>query len=165
MNLFKKRNVLLLSVAVASGLLTGGCRSTPKIKPARWNVSITKTTPASIEADLIGVTQNEKRFYEGLAMKDYWKPNSQVRRDADKLSQILQMGQPWVISRDDPKWNAWLNRGVTELLLVANLPEPNGLWRIPLCLDKDCWKAKDKTLNIEVQDSRIAVLTVEKAPD
>lgn len=148
---------MVLSVALA----TSGCKSTPKPKPVAWNVKITKTTPASIEVDLIGVTENEKQFYEGLTMDNYW-PNSPVRRDADKLSQILKTKEPWVITRDDPHWAEWKKRGVTTLFVVANLPVPNGLWKVALPLDKKAWDATKYTLEIEIQNTLIRVNTPEK---
>jgi hypothetical protein len=129
-----------------------------------WNVSITKKTKASIEVDLIGVaTKSEENFLNGLSREEYWKPDSQIRKDADKLGNKLtkfpQEGQPWVVRRDDPQWHAWLNRGVFELFVVARLPEATGDWRVPILLGKKAWKAKDKTIEIVVVDSGINIQT------
>jgi len=34
-----------------------------KVKPVAWNVSITKATPASIEADVVGVSASDKPYW------------------------------------------------------------------------------------------------------
>jgi hypothetical protein len=114
------------------------------------------------------VTEDEKRFYEGLAMDDYWKSGGQVRRDADKVSQILQKDQPWVLTSTDAKWRQWMNRGVKDLLVIANLPVKNGLWKVALPLDEGSWDPKNedvkkKTLRIDVLETRMVVQTPQKA--
>lgn len=153
-----KRTIGWSALLLVIALLAPGCVfSKSKAKPVAWNITITKATPASIEVDLIGVTDDEKKFYDGLSMDSYW-PNSQVRRDADKLSTILQ-DQPWTITQDDPIWAKWKARGVTTLLVVADLPVPNGLWKVPLTLDKRAWDAKNRTLEIEIQNTLIRVET------
>lgn len=157
-------NVGLLVLCAATVLPMAGCSSTPKGKPTAWNISITKKTTASIEVDLIGVaSQNEETFLNGLSREQYWTPDSQIRKDADKLgnklTKFLQEDKPWVISRDDPQWSKWLDRGVYELFVVARLPEASGDWKVPLPLDKKAWVAKDKTLEIVVVDSGISVQT------
>lgn len=153
-----------------------GCSSTPKIKPAPWTVSITKKTPASIEVDLIGVTKSELDYYQTVSWDDYWKPDSQVRKDAPKISKFLEMGKPWVVAlKKDSKhldyedrsstWTEWHNRGVVALLLVARLPESGGFWKRPLSLDEKAWnteqqlKSERHTIIIEVKDSCVVLLT------
>lgn len=162
MNPTKNKIAGLSVLLVALSLFAVGCGTTKPGRAVAWNVSITKTTPASIEVDLIGVTENEKQFYAGLAMEDYWKSGGQVRKDADKLTKILQKDQAWIVDRTDPKWDEWLKRrGKTELLIIANLPVKSGLWKLALPLDKKSWLAKN-TLEIEVLDTRIVVVTPQK---
>lgn len=157
-------NLGLLMLCAAFALSITGCKSAPNGNPKAWNLSITKKTTASIEVDLIGVaSKNEETFLSGLSRDEYWKPDSQVRKDADKLgnkmTKFLQEGKPWLISRDDPQWQSWLNRGVYELYIIARLPEASGDWKVPLPLDKKAWVAKNKTLEIVVVDSGISVQT------
>ncbi|HEX4263451.1 MAG TPA: hypothetical protein VH597_03855 [Verrucomicrobiae bacterium] len=162
MSISIKQTIGLCALVLAVALATGGCKSAPK--PVPWNVSITKTTPASIEVDLVGVTESEKHFIDGLSMDSYW-PNSPVRRDAEKnmMTKILKTNEPWLITRDDPHWEKWTKRGVTTLYVVANLPVPNGLWKVALPLDKKSWDAKNHTLEIEIQNTLIRVNTPENA--
>jgi hypothetical protein len=161
MSMITKQIIGISALVLSLAFVSTGCKSTPKPKPVAWNLSITKKTPASIEVDLIGVTENEKQFYQSLTMENYW-PNSAVRRDADKLTQILT-NDPWVVSRNDPIWAEWKKRGVTTLFVVANLPVPNGLWKVALPLDKKMWDAKNYTLDIEIQNTLIRVQTPEKS--
>jgi hypothetical protein len=157
-----KNNICLLALCASVAIAVVGCKSSPTGKPVAWNLSITKKTTASIEVDLIGVaTKDEENFLSGLSREDYWKPDSQIRRDAEKLgnklTKFLQENQPWIIRRDDPQWRAWLSRGVFELFVVARLPESTGDWRIRLPLGKKVWSAK--TIEIVVVDSGISVQT------
>ena len=154
-----KNKISLLIFASALAITFAGCASSPKIKPVPWTLAITKTTPASIEMDVIGVTASDQKYYEAVGWDDYWKPDSQIRRDAPKLTKFLQKGQPWVVSSKDAAWVQWTKRGSIELLLVARLPEAGGLWKVPLSIDKNAWKSKNQTIEVEVLDSRILVIT------
>lgn len=160
-----KRNVIFLMVlCVAVVVSVAGCASSPAGRPVTWNISITKKTTASIEVDLVGVAnKNEENFLTGLSSDDYWKPNSQIRKDAEKLgnklTKFLQQDQPWIIHRADPQWQAWLNRGVFELFIIARLPEASGDWKVVLPVGKKVWDAKNHTLEIVVVDSGISVQT------
>ncbi len=161
----KVLSLVALLAAIALITMAPSCQG-PVV--SSWNVVITKKTPASIEVDLVGVTAAEKRFYEGVTMEDYWKSGSSVRRDADKLSQILQLDQPWTVSASDPQLQAWLRRGVQEVLLIADLPGSSGLWKVTLPLDKKAWDSKSedykqKTLKINILETRIEVMTPRKA--
>lgn len=165
-----KNNILLCLFASALALAFAGCASSPKIKPFPWTLSVTKNTAASIEMDVIGVTASDQKYYEGVSWEDYWKPDSQIRHDAPKLTKFLEKGTAWVVcAKNQPEhptyevaadvWGQWTKRGVIELLLVARLPEAGGLWKVPLSLDKKAWQATNKTIEIEVLDSRIKVIT------
>jgi len=155
-----------LALFLATMLAAGGCAGS-KGPPVAWKVSITKATPASIEVDLIGVTEADKPFWAGYDLDKYWTPGDLRRRQADKLSKTLPLNQPWSVERNDPKWNDWLNRGATDLLIIANLPGrfdpgPADPRRIFVPLDKKSWEAKDQALEIQVQDTLIRVLTRQK---
>ena len=154
-----KVSALLLITALAGV----GCRST---KPVAWNVSITKTTHSAIEVDLIGVAGDTKPVWEGYDMERYWKEGDQMRADAKKLSQNLEYQKPWIVSRTNDLWKLWFDRyKATDLLVLANLPGTNfpagpaDPRRRFLSLRKNAWDAKGHTLEVEVQDTLIHVLT------
>ncbi len=145
-------------------VLLVACQST-KPDPVAWDVVITKTVPASIEVDLIGISDVERPAWEGYDLNRYWTEGDSRRANADKLTKSLQTGQPWVVSRSDPKWQKWLSHGATELLVLANLPGrdfapgPNDPRRIFLPLSSNRWKTKGGRLEIEVQDTIVRPLT------
>jgi hypothetical protein len=159
-NSFLKPTALASLLALLT-FIVAGCETT---KPQAWNLTINKTTPATIEIDLIGVTESDKPFWTGYNLDKYWSPNDPRRLGADKLSRILEIGQPWIVYRDDPKWAEWLGRGATDLLLIANLPgqfEPGFAdpRRILIPLDRKAWDAPGSMLEVEVQESFVRVLT------
>ncbi len=150
---------VLLLIALAAG---PGCRA------PRWNVSTAKVTPASVEVDLVGVTPSDEPYWKNMKPDDYWKPDSQIRAGATKVSTRFQNGQTWVLRKDDPIWQAWSSHGVTEIMVIANLPGTydNSMFdrrRLFLPLKAKAWRAKDQTLEIEVQDEFVKALTPSKA--
>lgn len=166
MNYSKKTARFALVVSLLAAVLAVGCASSHP-RPKAWNISINKTTYASIQVDLIGVTESEKPYWEGYNIDKYWSDGDLRRKNAQPLTQVLKMGQPWVVSVSNSKWQEWLNRGATELLVVANLPGhfdagPADPRRLFLPLDKHAWNAKNGTLEIEIQDTMILVLTPTK---
>src|SRR5882672_9248938 len=95
MNPMIKKVVHILSpLLLAIAIIGVGCFGGSKIKPKAWTVSIVKTnTPASIEVDLIGITEEEKPEWEGYPIDKYWTPGDQKRADAtDKWTRSLEMG-------------------------------------------------------------------------
>ena len=167
MNPIKGKFSNLSVLLVALSLATVGCGSS-RPKPVAWNVSITKAGPATIEVDVVGVTPSEKPYWmNSVKPDDYWKQNSSVRKGARRVSNNLQTGQPWVVGKENPIWKEWFGYGATELMIMANLPGryDNGPFdrrRVFIPLDKKVWEAKDKTIQIQVQDEFIKVLTPQK---
>lgn len=156
-----KNSKIIPICLVMTAFFLAGC-GTPG--PRAWNISIDKSTVSSIRVDLIGVTESEKPYWEGYNIDKYWIEGDQRRKDANPLSAVLKKGQPWVISMNDPKWQAWLNRGATELLVVADLPGhfdagPADPRRRFLPLTKGLWITKNDTLEIEIQNTMILPLT------
>ncbi len=159
-----KLTIILLTMA-AVGLVNFGCSSAPKVPKGKpYNVSITKTTPASIEVDLVGVNPLEKSMFTGKSIDDYWLPGDSLRKGLvdgrDRLTVQLKMGEPWVLDRKDKIWQTWKSRGVNELLLIANLPgsfQPGPADPRRLFVPLGDWKGK--TIEIEVREAQIVPLT------
>jgi len=146
---------LILLVGLSQLLVS--CQST-RSQARPWDLVITKTVPASIEVDLIGISEIERPAWEGYDLDQYWTAGDSRRANADKLSRNLETGQPWVVSRADPQWQKWLSHGATELLILANLPGhftagPTDPRRTFLPLAPSQWKTKSGRLEIEVQDT------------
>ncbi len=158
----------LVLLAIAS--IAVGCRSTPKPKVRTWTVKITKVTPASIEVDLLGVNKSEDSYWRSVSVNKYWQPNSALRREAESRAKTTRFenAREYVLSKDDPVWAKWFGYGAYELMVIANLPgsfsdssaDPRRLF---LPLDKNQWpEAKAQTLELEVSESQIRVLTPQK---
>jgi hypothetical protein len=158
---FKRVGFAVLLTAI----LGAGCGA-PKAKPRAWNITVTKATTAAIQADIVGINSLEKPTWANYSIDNYWTNPNSLRRDADKLTQLLQTGKPWVISITDSKWQQWKARGVTELVLIADLPGrfdpgPGDPRRVFLTLDKNAWKSKDQ-IEIQIQENLIRVMTPQK---
>jgi hypothetical protein len=148
---------------VFCGVLAVGCGS-HKPKPVRWDVTLIKETPASIELDLVGVSSADKPAWENnIKVDDYWK-NGAVRKGARKVTTTFENGKTWELKSTDPIWDTWLSYGATELMIIANLPgkHENGPYdrrRKFLPLQAGAYDTKDKTVRVEVQEENLQVLT------
>lgn len=159
------RTVLLPTLLITLLIGAGGC-GTPKQKPVAWTIKITK--PETVEVDVVAVTTREKPRLENYSMDKYWSPEDSERKNSDKLTSPPQSAT-WVIGRKDKDkdspWKKWLGRSVTGVYVIANLP---GSFEVEarrefLTLDKNHWEPLVKnTLEIEVKENRIVVITPEK---
>jgi hypothetical protein len=155
---------------LALALAAVGCSSTPKPKVRAWNIKITKVTPASLEVDLVGVNKSEDPYWRSVSVNKYWQPNSALRREAENRAKNSRFegSKEYELKQDDPVWGKWFGYGAYELMVIANLPgsfsdtgsDPRRLF---LPLDKNQWpEAKEQTLELEVSESQIRVLTPQK---
>jgi len=167
----ERANWALAGVLGGVILLTAGCSSLGLggAKPAAWTVTITKKAEASIEVDVIGVTEDEKPLWENYNLDKYWSPGDPRRKRAaeDKITTSFQSGKVFTIEKKDPQWNLWFEKGVTELVVIAFLPgkfEPGSadMRRRFLPLDRKSWDAKKDTLEIDVREDMVKVLTRRK---
>jgi hypothetical protein len=155
------RTVLLPALLITLLVCVVGC-GTPKQKPVAWTVKITK--PATVEVDIVAVTTREKPRLETYSIDKYWSPDDPERKNSDKLTSPPQSAT-WVIARTDSTWKNWLGRSVMGFYVIANLP---GSFEVEarrefLTLDKNHWEPLVKnTLEIEVKENRIVVVTPEK---
>ena len=167
--LFSQSHFRFAILLLAIGLMTPACGSAghKSGKPIAWNVKITKSTAASLEVDLIGVSPSEDAYWRrSVKPDDYWNPSKPVRKQAQNRAKTtrFESGNVYVLKIDDPTWNQWRAYGTSELLVMANLPgkysndeaDPR---RLVVPIGKNDWQAKDKTIELEVLDSQIRVLT------
>jgi hypothetical protein len=151
-------------------LIGAGCGSS---SPASWNLNLVKETPASIDVDIVGVQPSDEAQLQNMKPDDWWSPppNDLVRRGYQDMSLTtnFQSGDQWLVSQDNPIWKKWFHAGVTELMVIANLPRvhdntPTDPRRKFLKLNKGAWKDVAKqTLEIHVQDDRVRVITAMQA--
>jgi hypothetical protein len=159
----------LISVALA------GCASGPapltRGKVVPWNVSITNTVEGSIEVDLFGVSASDHGYWQAVKMDEYWEPGSRVRKAVfdGKRGKTYRFEKPsvFVLSKDDPMWSAWSNYGSYELAVMTHLlgsfsnPEADPRRRF-LKLGKKEWETKSGTIELQIVDGQVQLLTREK---
>jgi hypothetical protein len=152
----------LAGAALGVVLLWGaGCASS---KPSAWNLKVAKATTATIEVDVFGVSKLDKGYWEGIKPDDYWQPRSPIRASVPRITTNFVQGATWIISKSDPIWKQWFGRGASELVVMADLPGGfDNTVRDPrrrfLPLAPKSWDAKKSTIEIQVQDERINILT------
>jgi hypothetical protein len=153
-------------------LVAAGCASHSP-PPTRgsvvpWTIKITKATPASVQVDLFGVSKSEDAYWRNsIRMDDYWKPRSSIRQSVSDRAKTTRLETPFVLDKRDPIWKKWFAYGSYELAIMANLPGtfPNPAAdprRLFLPLGKKEWEAKGRTLNIEILEGQIRVLTPQR---
>lgn len=157
-----------LTLLAALGLIAVGCASGPKTgKPVPWTVKIKKSTPASIAVDLVGISPSEDSHWRrAVKPSDYWSPNSLIREQVKSRARTttFETEQEFVLKRDDPIWKEWTSYGSSELLIMASLPgkfsndefDPR---RQIVSLGKNAWQTKNQTLEIEISDTQVRVVT------
>ena len=163
-------------LCAALSVLAAGC-SSPAPSPTRgsvvpWTVKITKATSASVEVDVFGVSKSDDAYWRNSVQMDaYWKPKSSIRQSAmdryNAKSTRFEATGVLVLERKDPIWAKWSSYGSYELAIMANLPGnfPNPAAdprRLFLPLGKKEWDAKGRTLEIEILEGQIRVLTPPK---
>jgi hypothetical protein len=153
---------LLPSMALVAVVTLSGC-GTPQ--PTAWTLAITKKVPSSIEVDLIPVSAANKQAWENYPPSQYWQAGDAQRQQAtEKKTLYLEQDAPYVLAKTDPIWKDWLNRAAVYVLIMAHL-DPNTLKvnpsasKIFLPLTQDAWKSKDGSIQIEVRDTMVQVLT------
>jgi hypothetical protein len=71
-----------------------------------------------------------------------------------------------VIRKDDSRWQQWFDHGATDLLIVADLHARFDLAADPqkkfLPLSPKFWRAKHDTLEIELWDTEVRIITPRK---
>ena len=158
---------LLLAVCA----LLSGCASCKPGKPGplgKYQIDVNldpSLKDASVAVDIVGVTPLIAPRWDNYSMKQYWQPQDEMREGADKITFTLGNNvMNHSISANDPKWNDWLKRGVTKVVVLADLPgaldEKVGSLdarRQMLSLDKCDWADGTTNLTIDVKRSGLEV--------
>lgn len=170
------RPILLLVLLAAAAL--PGCNS---IRPREIVVGLDPAAASApshptIEVDLVGLDDAERKAWDEMSLSSYWMPGSQRRAAvADRAIRIRfgsERTDPVRIPVDSGIWSAWKKSGATWLYVVANLPggledkrgadDPR---RLAVSLTTDEW-AEDAALLIEIRRDAVVFLTprAENAP-
>ena len=153
-----KSGVRFVALLVCAGFVAG-CAS----KPFKYPLVIDQRAEGSILVDVVGLKKSELVDWESYSVTKYWQPGDLRRRDAkdEMVSFKVVKGQPFRLEPTDAIWKRWQQRGVEYLFVVADLPgvTDDGPRRKTLSLFQQDWQDGTRGLNVEIQQSRINVLT------
>lgn len=169
------RRVWLVLVVGAVVLAGNGCGD----KPQSYHLLLEcddVVAKKSVRVDLIPVSQIDLSGWEAVQLSKYWQPQNTKRSGTEKITRNFGFGQPrsYVLRISDPdikdKWRDWLRRGVTHLVVLADLdsvtedaPGNADPRRKIIPLNKKSWP-DTSAIRILVQDGGIRVERVEKLP-
>jgi hypothetical protein len=169
-----------INLSFAGGMLAlmavvlAGCDSCKPGKPGpvgKYKLEISlddSLKTSSVIVDLVGVNPSSLPRWEAYDMGKYWHEGDPMRRDADKkvLNFISGQALTQALEITDPQWEQWKSKGVTHVLVLADLPGAQtsrpgtqDARRQLLPLDKCSWPAKTAALKVLVQRSGILVVT------
>jgi hypothetical protein len=155
-----------------AGVLAGCHTCTPGTGPiGRYSINVSlddSLKTASVIVDLVGVNPASLPRWEAYPMGDYWKEGDAMRKDADKYTLNFVSGQSLTntMPKTDPQWDKWASKGVTHVLVLADLPgaqvsRPGSqdARRLILPLYQCSWEGNPSTLKVLVQRSGMQPLT------
>jgi hypothetical protein len=159
------------------------CVSIAPPQPRAWNVKITARTQHSVRVDLVAFNRTQVAYWQGLQVDDYWVADSSARHGVDRLtfevvggqarladalgveaSGVAQDGTMTVtVPRNHPIWKKWLDRNSVGLAVVGGFPGGAGAGpdqrKVLAPLFRKCWDARKQTLELEILDNRIDLIT------
>jgi hypothetical protein len=158
--------------------LMSGCASCKPGKPgplSQYTIEVSldeSLKTSSVIVDLVGVNPSNLPRWEAYDMAKYWREGDAMRRDGDKMVLNFVSGQAMTqsLAVKDAKWEQWKARGVSHVLVLADLPgtlssRPGNqdARRQIISLDKCNWPDGTTDLKLLVQRSGIVVLTPVRA--
>ena len=150
-----------MSVVIFLAASLSGCAAAPK----KYPVIIVggETVRGSVIVDVVGVTPAELRDWESYSVSKYFEPSNPKRRDADKVSFKITKGYQYTLPITDAMWSRWEKRGVSHLMVLADLPniQEDPPRRVPLSLFPRDW-VKTKQLELEILESGVRILTKQR---
>jgi hypothetical protein len=117
--------VLFLGACLAAGCDAGPYDVEISLEKSDTGLRDRMGAVRSIEVNLVGVNDTEKRRWEEMSMNDYWEPDNAIRAAAKK--HVMTFGQghddTQVLSTKNPIWREWIkDRGASHLFILAYLP-------------------------------------------
>jgi hypothetical protein len=159
-------------------LVLTGCDDTV----APWDLQLTARSDASIRIDVVAFNLNTKQEWLALNQDEYWAANNAVRASANRLTfkmvgrkftleeakvrgadlpnakqGLTEGASTLTIPRGHPIWQKWLDNKAVGLAIITQIPAAKKI--APLW--GKCWKTNERTLQFEVQDGRIEVITLQ----
>jgi hypothetical protein len=161
-----------LALGVAGCSLFSGCGPGKPGKPRAYNVQInlgSQLKDSSVVVDVIAANPSDLEMLKTYSINKYWTPGNRTRNDLSKVSFSFVGGKQTsdTLSRTNAVWKQWIGVGTQYLVVVADLPgvfddakvgtEDPRRQILPICT---CyWPSGTKDLTVEVQPSRVHVVT------
>ena len=174
------RSLVVAFPGVAFLVLLTGCQTAPP-----WKLEFKANAAAPVRVDVVGINVIDLPDWKAVAVDDYWTNGVMaMRKHADRLTFQLVGGKFKVeeakvlhgeegvagvgtdkltVARDNAVWNEWMKRNAVYLVVIGDFPgsspgTPDLRKRI-LPLSGKYWDAERCTLQIEIQESQVKVLT------
>ena len=109
---------LYISPAALTALLLSACThlSTVKLQGS------SSVASASVLVDVVGIGPNNQSL-KATGVRQYWQSGSASRRGDGKTFRFgPNAPQSYTIEASDPIWKKWNQSGVTEVMVIADLP-------------------------------------------
>ena len=163
--------VLLLALWL---LVVTGCKSGPSSPKLRnYDVKVNLDSilvDKSVVVDVIGVNSLEFEQWQSYSISAYWSENDALRRNSSSVRHTFTFSPSNPLSQSisgkDPIWLEWKKINANKLIVIGDLPmsrsdAPGGQnpARKILSLNAHDWKRGSKTLEIQVQESGLRILT------
>jgi len=124
--------LVLVMAMVATAFSFVGCKSKPKTWQGNIEVApgpnlAGKLSGATLDVDLVGVTDVEAAAWAGRDLNTYFAMNSGERADAHAKGTATPMlfgggngSGAKMLASNDPIWKTWKEKKVTQLFVLAN---------------------------------------------
>ncbi|MEX0885057.1 MAG: hypothetical protein WD009_01340 [Phycisphaeraceae bacterium] len=101
--------------------LVAGCGG-----PRAYDVEVTldeSLASTSIAVDIIGANASLAETLSEVSVNEYFSPGNRLRAGVDRktLRFVGDSEETQTLERDDPIWDTWMDKGATQLIVVANL--------------------------------------------
>jgi hypothetical protein len=116
---------ILVLMCMVSSL---GCSSGPSMKPFDVTVQPQIThapgVPASVEVNLVGVSDSDLTQWRGYSVNQYWSPHDPLRKSAGAYVMTFSTSDPHsqTLDRTNAIWEQWRQHNAMNLFIIAFLP-------------------------------------------
>jgi hypothetical protein len=163
---FNKHTILILFTAIIP-LFFSACSSFNYKVEMAPTMRLSSGIYPTYEIDFVGVTTTEKPRMDAYSVDEYFNPENPFRENAEKFTMRFSdsLEGPFTLKKDNPIWDKWFERGVTEVVAISNLP---GVWKtkggaadarkLSLPIDKGRWP-DGRDIDIQVNPSGLVLIS------
>ena len=169
-----RNRIVVLGLMLAMLAIAQGCSSKPEMAERNVIVSLDESLAraTAVQVDILGANETELARLTSWPVDEYWRDASMNKVPSDrktlKLSSSMRSA---TLSRSDPVWQQWRNKGAMHLVAIGFIPGLSGSGegdrdrrRIILPLDKNRWKEPLVDIQIIVSQSGMTSPTQPEPP-